>query len=163
MQNPDLVRSLSLIVSQPDYSYTHGKLHQLVTNLREHPSRENREKLTELFFSELPSIELRKYLAKSVLHIPKYVYQFGYAAQILQDKSVSEWKSNLSKLQQLTMPVLITVAKNDMVTKPEASYILHNALPNSKLISYSDGGHFFLHRYPLELAENIKSLSFQSI
>lgn len=153
---PDVVKGIGLIVSQPDYSYTYGALHQLVADLRDKPSKENRDKLTELFFSGVPSIEFRKYLAKTILPINHYVYPFGELAQQLQDKAVAGWHTNYAALKQVTIPILITVAKNDLVTKPEASNILHQILPNSKLISYSDGGHFFLHYYPHDLAEQIK-------
>lgn len=153
---PNLVKGIGLIVSQPDYSYTYGALHKLVADLRNKPSKENRDKLTELFFSGIPSIEFRKYLAKTILPINHYIYPFGDFAQQLQDKAVSEWHTDYVALKQVKTPVLIAVAKNDSVTKPEASNILHQILSNSKLISYSDGGHFFLHYYPHDLATQIK-------
>lgn len=158
MNYQHLIKGMVLIVSQPDYSYTYGNLHQLVTNLRENPSKEARERLIELFYSTSPSIEFRKYLAKAILPINRYVYPFNETAQQLQNIAVTSWQTNHQQLAQITLPVLISVAKNDLVTKPEASYVLHNLLPNSKLISYPDGGHFFLHHYPLELANQIKSL-----
>ncbi len=154
-ERADLISGMVLIVSQPDYSYTMGGLHTLVRNLRENPGRENREKLTELFFSELPSIEFRKYLAKSILHIAGYVYPYNEHAQKLQDQSVKNWLQQAERLDTLDLPVLITTARNDMVTKPEASWYLHTKLKNSKLISYPTGGHFFMHRYALELADEI--------
>lgn len=152
----ELISGLCFIVSQPDYSYTYGNLHQLVTNLREQPSRENREKLTGLFFSELPSIEFRKYLARTILPIKHYVHPFNAEAQQLQNHCVNTWRSDEEQIKLITTRSLITVAKNDLVTRPEASHLLHSLLPNSKLISYSDGGHFFLHHYPFELAQQIK-------
>lgn len=159
---PNLVGGLCFIVSQPDYSYTYGNLHQLVTNLREQPSRENRERLTELFFSEVPSIEFRKYLAHAILPIKHYVYPFNHEAQALQNHCVANWQADDEKIRAISVRALITVAKNDLVTRPEASYILHQLLADSKLISYPDGGHFFLHHYPQELAQQIK-LVFASI
>ncbi|TXI94073.1 MAG: alpha/beta hydrolase [Neisseriales bacterium] len=154
-ENSERISGLAFIVSQPDYSYTMGRLHQLVANLRENPGKENRDRLTELFFSGMPSIEFRKYLAKTILPIAHYVYPFNAAAQALQDKAVANWQVDEEKLMQISLPALITVAKNDWVTKPEASYKLHQLLTNSKLISYPDGGHFFLHHYPEELASQI--------
>lgn len=155
MEHESLVVGIALIVSQPDYSYTYGKLHELVTNLRDKPGKENRDKLTELFFSGMPSIEFRKYLAKTILPIKQYVYPFSQEAQGLQNLAVANWQTDIDKLQKITTPVLITTAKNDLVTKPEASNILHNLLVNSRLISYPDGGHFFLHSYPVDLAQQI--------
>lgn len=156
MNYPTLLSGLILIVSQPDYSYTYGKLHELVANLREHPSKINRDKLTELFFTGVPSIEFRKYLAKTVLPIEHYVYPFSSAAQELQDLAVATWRTDIELIKQIELPTLITVAKNDLVTKPEASFYLHELIDSSKLISYPTGGHFFLHYYPHELAEQIK-------
>lgn len=153
--NSDLISGLAFIVSQPDYSYTMGRLHELVAKLRENPGKENRDRLTELFFSGMPSIEFRKYLAKTILPISHYVYPFNAPAQALQDKAVANWLVDEEKLMQINLPSLITVAKNDWVTKPEASYKLHQLLANSMLISYSNGGHFFLHHYPKELAKQI--------
>lgn len=154
-QQPQLIAGMALIVSQPDYSYTFGELHHLVRNLRDYPSRESREKLTELFFSTTPTIEFRKYLAKTILPIEHYVYPFNAQAQALQDLAVTKWQADLTKLAQYSAPVLITTAKNDLVTKPQASWILHQSLPNSKLVSYPDGGHFFMHHYPQSLANEI--------
>ena len=146
---------LALIVSQPDYSFTHGRLHQLVTNLRNKPGKENRDKLTELFFSEMPSVEFRKYLAKTILAIPEYVYPFNKVAQDFQDHAIGNWRMNTDKLSQIKLPVLITCAKNDQVTDPKASMFIHDKLSNSKLISYYTGGHFFLHYFPKNLADEI--------
>lgn len=151
----DYLRGLVFIVSQPDYSYTMGRLHQLVADLREKPGKENRDRLTELFFSGIPSIEFRKYLAKTILPIAHYVYPFNAAAQTLQDKAVNNWQADINQLGNIRLPALITVAKNDQVTKPEASHFLHQVMPNSRLVSYPDGGHFFLHYYPRELAAQI--------
>lgn len=154
-QHAEILSGLIFIVSQPDYSFTLGRLHQLVRNLRDKPNKENRERLTEVFFSEVPSLELRKYLAKTILPIQHYVYPFNDKAQALQEQAVANWRSNHDKLKQISLPTLITVAKNDWVTKPEASWILHDLIPNSKLISYPNGGHFFLHHYPKQLALEI--------
>lgn len=154
-QQQDLIGGLIFIVSQPDYSFTLGRLHQLVSNLREKPNKENRERLTEVFFSGVPSLELRKYLAKAILPIKHYVYPFNEHAQALQDTAVATWNSDHDQLRQINLPSLISVAKNDWVTDPKASLILHELIPNSKLISYPDGGHFFLHRYPRQLAQEI--------
>lgn len=154
-ERADLISGMVLIACQPDYSYTLGGLHTLVRNLREHPGRVNREKLIELFFSELPSIEFRKYLAKSILHIAGYVYPYNEHAQELQDHAVKNWLQQAEQLERLSLPVLITTARNDMVTKPEASWYLHAKLTNSKLISYPTGGHFFMHGYAVELADEI--------
>lgn len=150
-----LISGISLIVSQPDYSYTLNRLHQLVANLRLHPSKENREKLTELFFSGIPTVEFRKYLAKTILPITHYVYPFSGVAEELQNKAVANWRSDIEKLKNIDVPILISCAKNDMVTDPQASHFLHQHLIHSKLISYSDGGHFFLHKYPEQLALEI--------
>ena len=153
----DEISGIALIVSQPDYSYTMNRLHELVTNLRLNPGKENRDKLTELFFSATPTIEFRKYMAKTILAIAHYVYPFNEYAQALQNKAVANWHCDANKLAQIKCPVLITCSKNDRVTNPQASYMLHQAIPTSKLISYPDGGHFFLHHYPQQLAYEIIS------
>ena len=91
------------------------------------------------------------------MHIAGYVYPYNEHAQQLQDQSVKNWLQQAEQLEQLHLPVLITTARNDMVTKPEASWYLHTKLKNSKLISYPTGGHFFMHRYAIELADEIIS------
>ncbi len=151
----DSIGGMALIVSQPDYSYTMNQLHQMVTNLRQNPGKENRDKLTELFFSGTPALEFRKYLSKTILPIVHYVYPFNADAQLLQNKAVTDWRADMDKLRTLNLPVLIACARNDQVTDPKASFILHQTIPRSKLISYPDGGHFFLHHYPLPLANEI--------
>lgn len=127
----------------------------MVTKLRLEPNHGNRGKLTELFFSEEPSIEFRKYLARTVLHIPGYVHPYNEKAQELQDKVIDTWPADFKSIAKIIHPTLISVAKNDRVTKPEASFDLHHHIVNSKLISYPTGGHFFMHYYPRELADEI--------
>ncbi len=153
--NASYLSGIGLIVSQPDYSFTHGRLHKLVTNLREKPGKENRDKLTELFFSEMPSLEFRKYLAKTILPIPGYIHPFNKIAQDFQDQAINNWQMDQNKLSQINLPVLIACAKNDQVTDPKASMFMHDKIANSKLISYPTGGHFFMHHFPKSLAEEI--------
>lgn len=151
----DKISGMILLASQPDYSYTLGKLHELVRNLRENPGQENREKLMELFFSTPPTLEFRKYLAHTILPIAHYVYPFNESAQAIQDTAVKNWQQDPAKLTAIKLATLIVTARNDKVTEPRASWYLHECLENSKLISYPTGGHFFLQHYPLSLAQEI--------
>lgn len=153
--NGDMLGGIGLIVSQPDYSYTMNRLHQLVEELRVKPCKENRDKLSALFFSEPPTVEFRKYMARTILQIENYIFPFNESAQNLQNKAVSNWTANPEKLKKISLPILISTAKNDMVTNPAASYMLHEILPKSKLISYPSGGHFFLHHFPHQLADEV--------
>ncbi len=155
MNYPDKVTGISLLGSLPDYTFTHGSLHDLVTNLREKPSKENRDKLMQLFYSEELSIDFRKYLAQNTLRIPGYIYPFNQDAQALQSSSVEKYKIEYSVLEKIVQKTLIFTAKNDLVNKPEASHLLHNLIPNSQLVSYANGGHFFVNYHPISVAEHI--------
>ncbi|MDD3267167.1 MAG: alpha/beta hydrolase [Burkholderiales bacterium] len=152
---PKLLSGLVLMVSQPDYSYTYGNLHNVVSELRNNPNKQNRDRLMELFYSEEPSIEFRKYLAKNTLRIDAYIYPFSNKAQALQDLAVSNHVADYSKIEQINIPTIIFTAVNDKVTKTEASYILHKLIKTSKLISYNSGGHFFMNYNSLEVANDL--------
>ncbi len=91
------------------------------------------------------------------MRIDGYIYPFSDNAQILQDKAVSECVADYSKIEQINIPTLIFTAINDKVTKTEASYILHQLIRPSKLISYSSGGHFFMNCHALEVANDLIS------
>lgn len=152
---PDLLNGLILMVSQPDYTYTYGELHSVVRELRNNPNKQNRDRLMELFYSEEPSIEFRKYLAKNVLRIDGYIYPFSNEAQLLQDEAVSNHVADFLKIEQINIPTIIFTAINDKVTKTEASYVLHELIKPSKLISYRKGGHFFMNFNALKVANDL--------
>ncbi len=146
----------ALIASEPQISYTTSELHQLVNNLLTNPGSAARAALGELFYSEAPSIEFRKYLAKVVLRIQHYVYPFNVVAQRLHDKIVADWTGmNEEQLAAIKIPVLLLAARNDRVIPYAASQYLFEHLPATKLCLYSHGGHFFLNYYPQELAGDI--------
>lgn len=46
-----------------------------------------------------------------------------------------------SRLQEIKVPVLITVGRHDWITPPEASEELHELLPNSELVIFENSGH----------------------
>lgn len=145
-----------LIASEPQVSYTTPHLHQLVNNLLINPGSAARAALGELFYSEAPSIEFRKYLAKVVLRIPHYIYPFSLAAQRLQDKIVADWTGmSEEQLAAIKIPVLLLAARNDRVIPYAASQYLFEHLPTAKLCLYSHGGHFFLNYYPQKIAQDI--------
>ena len=152
---PNVIASITLLGSLPDYSFTHGSLHALVATLREKPSKESRDKIFHLFYSEELSIDFRKYLARNILRISNYNYPYNSSAQLLQDKAVTSYNANYEQLKQLTQPTIIVTAKNDLVNKPEASHLLHQLIPNSRLISFASGGHFFVNVFPLDVAAYI--------
>ncbi len=149
------INKVAILGSLPDYTFTHGSLHSLVADLRERPSKEHRDKLLHLFYSEDLTIEFRKYLARNILHINHYVYPFNHHAQQLQDKSVTSYQIDYELIKTISQPVVIFTARNDLVNKPEASYLLHQLIPNSQLISYASGGHFFINCYPQQIAQQI--------
>lgn len=147
-----------LLASEPQISYTTPNLHTLVNNLLINPGSATRAALGELFYSEVPSIEFRKYLAKVVLRIKHYVYPFNLQAQQLQDKIVAGWLGmNEEQLALIKIPVLLLAARNDRVIPYAASQYLFEHLPLAKMICYPCGGHFFLNYHPHEIAQDIIS------
>ena len=134
-----LISGMVLIASQPDYSYIPwvdyipwcvicGKILDVKII----------EKLTELFFLSYRIIEFRKYLASSILHITGYVYPLMSTHNSCKINPSKNWLQQVEQLEQLHLPVLITTARNDMVTNLKTKLVLAyeieelqiNQLPN---------------------------------
>jgi esterase/lipase len=74
----------------------------------------------------------------------------------VQGKAIASWNGiTKSELDQLSLPLLILCAKNDLVVPMDAISYLFEHSNHSKLITYSQGGHFLIHKYPRQIARDI--------
>ena len=61
----------------------------------------------------------------------------------------------LDRLGQITSPVLVAVARDDVVTPLYYSYQLSDAIPGAELKIFDEGGHFVYLEKPVEFNESI--------
>ena len=61
----------------------------------------------------------------------------------------------LDRLGQITCPVLVAVARDDVVTPPYYSHQLCDAIPEAELKIFDEGGHFVYIEKPVEFNEAI--------
>ena len=153
---PDLVAGVALLATVPHPRYTNLEFLNLVANTQQLGANEFRQQLYGMFFSEAPRAELKDLITSAALNIENYHYRFNFDAKELQDYAVVAWPGmDELDLAQITVPVLILRARNDLVVAEAASEVLAATIPQAKLIVYPAGGHFFLHRSPLMVAHDV--------
>jgi pimeloyl-ACP methyl ester carboxylesterase len=151
-----LLGGVALLGTIPHASYTSQEFINLLANSDKLHPNEFRTQLYGMFFSATPSPELKDFITSAALNIEDYHYRFNFEAKELQDYAVVSWPGmDQVALNEIDVPTLILHAKNDLVIAPEACQILAREIPDSKLIIYSSGGHFFLHRNPLMIARDV--------
>ena len=71
---------------------------------------------------------------------------------IAQLKSIIDWAqpdiNSISRLQQITQPVLIVNGSNDIICPTINSFIMFQNIPDAKLSLYPDSGHGSIFQYP---------------
>ena len=129
---------------------------ELIANQEHIPPHEFKRQLYATFFSEDDSDKIKLTIKDGAILIDDYNYRYNFEAKELQDTAVESWvRIELSQLNQILLPVLVMRAKNDLVVDSSViEYFTHN-LPNAKAIIYPSGGHFFLHKSPLQIASDI--------
>jgi len=86
----------------------------------------------------------KEYLEKSPPHMFRYLKYF-------KDYDASEI------LPKIECPTLIIVGKEDKVTPPSESRLIHSLIKNSRLVEVEDAGHLILYEKPRLIAELITS------
>ncbi len=74
-----------------------------------------------------------------------------------QAAAMDEWHRDgvVSRLQEITAPVLIATGTEDILIPPSNALKLVNALPGGWLAQFPGGGHAFMAQYPRPLADLI--------
>ena len=76
-----------------------------------------------------------------------------------QKKLLVDWygdDTNVDKLKQLKLPVLIIVGKQDKRIPPSNSLMMKKIFKNAKLVEYDDAGHGVIYQYPTDISGEIK-------
>ncbi len=129
---------------------------ELIENQDHIPPHQFKTQLYATFFSEVDSDKVKLTIKDGAILIKDYDYRFKFEAKQFQDEVVRKWEgSNEVELAQLKLPVLIMRAKNDLVIDHRAAHFFNKNLESSKLIVYPTGGHFFLHKAPLQVAGDV--------
>lgn len=78
---------------------------------------------------------------------PDYPIQQEYAYRH-QLAAVSSTHDTQDQLHEIKIPTLILVGMRDRLIPPENSFLIHNLIPNSKLIKYENAAHMFRFEVP---------------
>lgn len=157
---PDLVRGAALMSATPSLKYMSEDFLTTIFNSDKFTPDEFRVKIHKLFFSEEPTRESAKLLVESAVMIDDYSFRFTAEAKMVQDKAVEKAFGvdiEDEHLSDIKAPVVLLRAKNDMVVYDDANEVLLKNIPYAKSVVYPDGGHFFVHRYPRQIAGDIIS------
>lgn len=145
-----------LLATIPHASFVDEGFVTLIANSEHIPAHEFRQQLYAKFFSESPREELKEFITEAAVEIKEYHYRYNFEAKELQDYAVAAWDGlNESDLAAISVPVLLLRARNDLVVDDRAYRFMLNVLPNAKAVTYPAGGHFFLHKSPLEVANDV--------
>lgn len=145
-----------LLATFPCHELVSGEFIHLVANSHNLPAHEYRNQLHAMFFSEAPHRELKEFITASTVKIKDYDYRYSAEAKELQDQVVMSWSGyNIHDFNNIKVPILLLRAKNDLVVDYRANEFMLEHLPHAKAITYSEGGHFFLHKEPVHVANDI--------
>ena len=152
----DFISGMILFATIPQLDYVKYDFISLLMSAHEYSEEEYKIRLYGFFFSEKPKLGLKDYITNHLLKFDNYTYRFNEQARDLQHLVISSWSGmNTIDLQQISIPVLILKARDDLVVEATSGDFLLNNIPNSKLIAYPRGGHFLVHSAPEEIANDI--------
>ncbi|MDD3266350.1 MAG: alpha/beta hydrolase [Burkholderiales bacterium] len=160
VNNPYLAKGAALISATPSLKYMSEDFLTTIFNSSKYTPDEFRAKIHRLFFSEDPTQESTRLITESAIMIKDYSFRFTTDAKKLQDEAVKKaFGIDIENvhLSDIKVPVVLLRAKDDMVVYDDANEVLLKNIPEAKSIVYPNGGHFFIHRYPRQIAGDIIS------
>ena len=151
LQGPDEVRRLVVAGSSPGGGIPgqpapDPRVWQVATK-----EANDDEDFLYLFFPDTPTgrdlglASLRRIDARVLDHAHAPVAAATTAAQLSVVTSIGS--SIWNRLTELTMPVLVATGAQDVMINAYASFAMTSALPDAKLVIYSDAGHGFLYQH----------------
>jgi pimeloyl-ACP methyl ester carboxylesterase len=72
-----------------------------------------------------------------------------------QTKAMTTWEGCYSRLNNLTLPVLLITGTEDILTPPQNSLILANRIPLTWLVQIKGAGHGLMYQYPEEFLKTV--------
>lgn len=157
---PDLSAGAALMSTTPSLRYMEKEFLYTIFNSDKFSPDEFRAKIHRLFFSEEPTRESAQLLIESAVNIHDYKYRFTADAKLLQDRAVEKAFGvdiENDHLSDISVPVVLLRAKDDIVVHDDGNNVLLANIPHVKSIVYPDGGHFFVHKYPRQIAGDVVS------
>ncbi|MBU0548626.1 MAG: alpha/beta hydrolase [Candidatus Omnitrophica bacterium] len=72
-----------------------------------------------------------------------------------QTNAMTTWEGCYSRLNNLTLPVLLITGSEDVLTPPKNSLILANRIPLTWLVQIKGAGHGLMYQYPEEFVKTV--------
>lgn len=152
---PDYIRGIVFLSAFPDSRLSDSEFAQLQMG-NEELSKDKKNRLFELMYSEKSTPELITRIKNSGLTIENYNYRLSPEARLFHNQLVLSWPgSTPDNLSSVKIPTLVLRSRNDLIFNFSAIEPFIKNIPNSKLIDYPKGGHLFLHYYSQEVAQDI--------
>lgn len=152
----ELLSGVIFLATVPDMRKVNKDFTNLVANSEAYSPSEFKKQLYYFFFSDNNNQDMKDKIKDNSLKMLNYHYRFTSEAKMTQAQAIASWpgvtQTELSKLQ---LPILILYAKNDLVVSFEAIKYLFDHSNNSKLVIYSQGGHFLIHTDANKIAKDI--------
>jgi len=83
-------------------------------------------------------------------YIPKVTETSSPETIDRQTKAMTTWEGCYSRLNNLTLPVLLITGTEDVLTPPQNSLILADRIPLTRLVQIKGAGHGLMYQYPEE-------------
>jgi len=80
-----------------------------------------------------------------------------------QTKAMTTWEGCYSRLNNLSLPVLLITGTEDVLTPPRNSLILADRIPLTRLVQIKGAGHGLMYQYPEEFLKTVLSFLQSSV
>ncbi len=162
-QRPDLIRKLIVAGSGSGSAPGMPAMPERVANIMLKPGTAIEDALY-LFYPETKAAQ-----AKGVEHFSKIAAGMPENAPVVTQEAAmgqlaaitaalsAPWEQVVTKLKQMTLPVLYANGAHDVMIDAFASYAAVQELPNAKLVLYSDAGHAFLFQHLENFTAEVKA------
>ncbi len=137
---PDALRSMTLIggsaIAEPEERLVGYR--QLVAAVRAGAHEKVIDRLVSLFFSEWSRANRQEAIEK----YRRDFLQTPAEGMYWTAEAVFTRENLLPRLAEIAVPTLVIVGEKDVVTSPERAQELADGIPNAKLLTVPDAGHF---------------------
>ncbi len=160
LQCPNRIKSLILAVTSPGLKGTRltDDARELLVNHNKGDYKEDNMKFYSYVYTPEFFNKHKESISYSLDNPTDYPIQKEYAYRH-QLAGTGYSHDTLDQLHEITIPTLIIVGMKDRLIPPENSLLMHELIPNSKLIKYEEAAHMFRFEKPESVLDIIKFLT----
>ncbi|MCE7733965.1 MAG: alpha/beta hydrolase [Candidatus Heimdallarchaeota archaeon] len=160
LKYPDRIKSLILAVTttgNKGVKLTEGARYLLLNHLKGDYMEDNLKFYEYVYTPEF--FDRHRETIKNLLeNPPDYPVQQEYAYRH-QLAAISSTHDTKDQLHEIKIPTLILVGMKDRLVPPQNSLLIHDLIPNSKLIKYENAAHMYRFEEPNSILDILKFLT----